>query len=70
MNEADSVERLLMRPTEISQALAMSRSKVYELIASGQLPSVRVAGCVRVPVAAFRAWIDEHMKDGAEHSRR
>jgi excisionase family DNA binding protein len=63
MNTTESVEKVLMRPNEVAQAVSMSRSKVYELIASGQLPSVRVAGCVRVPVSAFKAWLDGQLKN-------
>jgi excisionase family DNA binding protein len=51
------MEKLLLKPAEVGEALSMSRSKVYELIAGGQIPSVKVDGCVRVPVVDFRAWV-------------
>jgi excisionase family DNA binding protein len=55
--------RLLLRPTEVADALGFSRSKTYELIASGVIPSIRVANMVRVPVEALRAWIDQQLAD-------
>jgi excisionase family DNA binding protein len=50
-------ERLMLRPTETADAIGVSRSKAYELIARGEIPSVKVGGCVRVPVEHLRAWI-------------
>ena len=35
----------------------LRRSKVYEMLAQGDLPSVRIGGSVRVPVAALDDWI-------------
>jgi excisionase family DNA binding protein len=57
------VPRLLLRPSEAAEALGISRSRAYELIASGGLPSVRVGGSVRVPVAALERWITERLGD-------
>lgn len=41
----------LLRVPEIAERLGMSRTKIYELLAAGELPSVKVAGCRRVRVA-------------------
>jgi excisionase family DNA binding protein len=49
--------RLLLRPSEAAESIGISRSKCYELIAAGALPSLRVGGCVRIPVEALRQWI-------------
>ena len=54
-------ERLLLRPAE---AMGVSRSKLYELIAGGVIPSIKVGGCVRVPVAALQQWIERQLADG------
>jgi excisionase family DNA binding protein len=46
---------LMVRPVEAAAMLSISRSSVYELVASGALPSVRIGGrMVRIPVAAIR----------------
>ncbi len=59
------MERLLLRPVEVAEAIGVGRSKVYELLASGQLPSVRVGASVRVPVDSLRAWIASQTDDAA-----
>jgi excisionase family DNA binding protein len=58
-------DRLLLRPVEAGEALGLSRSKTYALIASGELPSVSVGGCVRVPVAALQEWIAKQLRVSA-----
>ena len=52
---------LLMRPTEAARTLGISRSRIYELIRSGVLPSVRVGSSVRIPVAELRMWITSQL---------
>lgn len=54
--------RLMLRPAEVADAIGICRSKTYELIAARQIPSIRVGGCVRVPVDALRAWIDRQLE--------
>ena len=53
----ESLETLAVKPTQAADALNIGRSKVYELIADGTIPSIKVGGCIRVPVAALRALI-------------
>jgi excisionase family DNA binding protein len=43
------MDKLLLTPIEAAEALGIGRSKLYELIQSGQLPSVRIGTCRRVP---------------------
>lgn len=49
--------RLLLRPAEVAQTLGVGRSTVYEMIAAGTLPTVRIGTCLRVPVEALRSWV-------------
>ena len=51
------MERLLLRPEEAAETLGIGRSKTYELLASGELPSIKVGRSMRVPTDALRAWI-------------
>lgn len=51
------MERILLRPAEAADVLGLGRSKVYELIASGELPSIRIGKSVRIPVEALRQWV-------------
>ncbi len=51
------MERLLLRPVEVAETLGIARSKVYEMLASGEIPSLRIGKSVRVPVDALHAWV-------------
>jgi excisionase family DNA binding protein len=49
--------RLLLTVPEAAEALAISRSKLYELIAAGLVRSVRIDGSRRVPIEALESYI-------------
>lgn len=49
--------RLAVRVSEAAQMLSVSRSKAYELVRSGELPSIRVGKVVRVPIEGLEAWV-------------
>ena len=51
-------EPLLLRIEQVANMLSLGRSKTYELIQRGELPSVHLGRCVRVPSAALRRWLD------------
>ena len=57
VHSPDGVPRLLLRPEEVAAALGISRARVYELLASGSLPSVRIGRSRRIPLDALRAWV-------------
>ena len=50
-------EPLLLRASEVAHLLALGRSKVYELMNTGELPTVRIGTAVRVPAKALREWV-------------
>jgi excisionase family DNA binding protein len=50
-------DRLALRPSRVAEVLEISRSKTYELIAAGEIPSIRLGASIRVPVDALRAWL-------------
>jgi excisionase family DNA binding protein len=49
--------RLLLTVPEAAEALAISRSKLYELIAAGLVRSVRIDGSRRVPIEALETYV-------------
>jgi excisionase family DNA binding protein len=52
------MDQLLLRPGEVATALGISRAFAYQLLATGQLPSVRLGkAAVRVPRAALLEWL-------------
>lgn len=52
-------QRLLLRIPEVAKALGLGRTKIYELIAAGELPVIRVGRAVRVSVTAVQKWVEE-----------
>ena len=57
-------ERLLVRIPEAAERLGLSRSTVYELIASGELNVIRYGRAVRVPVGELAAWVERRARAG------
>ncbi len=54
------MSRELLRADEVARVLGIGRSKTYELIARGDLPSLRIGRLVRVPRHALEQWIVDH----------
>ncbi len=61
--------QLLLRPEQAAQILNIGRSKVYELILSGGLPSIRVGRCRRIPTSALTTWIDEQVANAERQAK-
>ena len=60
------MEKLLLKPAEVADAIGSSKSHVYQLVNDGVLPSVRYGRrSVRVPADALRDWIARQAKGGA-----
>jgi excisionase family DNA binding protein len=53
----DDMDKLLLTPTEAATALGIGRSKVYELMQTGQLQSVHIGACRRVPTDAIHSFL-------------
>jgi excisionase family DNA binding protein len=50
-------ERLLLRPAEAAARLGIGRTKLYELMASGELRSVKLGGARRVSATALAEFV-------------
>lgn len=61
-----SDRRLLLRVGEVAELLSISRTKVYELVASGQIPSLHLGRSRRIPLVALRTWVDEQVASIAQ----
>ena len=55
--EDRAVAQILLTVPEAAAALAISRSKLYELMAAGLIRSVRIDGSRRVPVKVLEAYV-------------
>jgi excisionase family DNA binding protein len=58
-NEVAMEDRLLYRVPEVALILNISRSKVYELFASGELESVKIDRIRLVRSSDLRAYVDQ-----------
>lgn len=59
MMKIDKPEPLLLKPAEAADLLGIGRSKTYALVASGEIPSIRIGASIRIPVAALKAWLKQ-----------
>lgn len=50
-------DKFLLTPVEAATALGIGRSKLYELLQSGRLPSVRIGACRRIPVESIHRFV-------------
>ncbi len=55
---------ILLRAEEVAARLRLGRSTVYDMIKSGQLPSLRVGRSVRVPLQALTEWVASRTEVG------
>lgn len=62
-----NTEQILLKPKRAFELLDISRSTGYALIASGELPSVRIGRAVRVPVMALKQWIERKTNNQNEN---
>jgi excisionase family DNA binding protein len=58
------MDKLLLTPVEAARALGIGRSTVYELMQTGQLESVRIGACRRIPAADLAALVNRLREAG------
>lgn len=52
-----SVDRVLLTVQDVQDLLQLGRSTVYELIRTGELPSVRIGRSVRIRRETLESWL-------------
>jgi len=57
------VDQLLLTPEHAAELLAVGRTKLYELLRTGELESVRIGAARRIPAAALTAYVDQLRRD-------
>jgi excisionase family DNA binding protein len=53
----NSVAPVVLTPEETARALRIGRSKVYDLIRTGKLRSVKIDGSRRIPMSAIMDFV-------------
>jgi excisionase family DNA binding protein len=51
------VNKLLISTGEAADWLGIGKTKLYELIGRGDIPTVRIGRAVRIPAAAIEDWV-------------
>lgn len=59
------MDKLLFTPSEAAAVLGIGRSKIYELLNDGQLRSVRIDRCRRIPADELVALVERLRSSGA-----
>jgi excisionase family DNA binding protein len=62
------MEPLLLKAGDVAKLLGLGRSKVFAMLAVGELPVIRIGRSVRVPRAALEDWIAEHTQHASGRS--
>jgi len=62
-------DQLLVTPEEAARRLSLGRTTIYELMARGELQSVSVGRCRRVPVSELCSFV-ARLADGTVRQRR
>jgi excisionase family DNA binding protein len=63
------MEPLLIRAEEAAKLLGLGRSKVFQMIATGELPVIRMGRSVRVPKAELVRWIESRTARTSDQER-
>ena len=53
------MEKMLLTAREAAEVLGVGRSKVYELMAGGQLPSVQLGRLRRIPASCLAEFVEQ-----------
>ena len=54
---------MLLNVAQVAKLLSLGRTKVYDLIATKQLPVVRFGRAVRVPAASLQRWLEQQERN-------
>ena len=58
---------MLLRAEEVAKLLSLGRSTIFQMLARGELPAVRVGRAVRIPRSALEEWIRQRT-EGVDES--
>ena len=64
------MDSLLLRPGEAAKLLAMSRTTLYALLATGELESIKIGASRLIPVDAVHRLVADRRAGSAEYLSR
>lgn len=60
---AKKLPTLLLTPEEAFRAVRIKRAKGFQMLASGEIPSIKIGRLRRIPVQALRAWVHQKVSE-------
>ena len=60
------IDPLLVRVEEAARLLSLSRSMIYQMMNSGELPYLRCGTARRIPIAGIQEWIARQLRQRTE----
>ena len=60
-----NTEHEWLKVPEVAQMLRIARSRAYELVGSGEIPSVRIGRSVRVSRRGLDRWLEDRRQPSA-----
>jgi len=64
-NTGSQVE--MLKPSDLAPRLGVTTGRVYQLIAEGLIPSVRIGRAIRIPREAWNEWLKEQHRRATQH---
>jgi len=64
-NTGNQVE--MLKPSDLAPRLGVTTGRVYQLIAEGIIPSVRIGRAIRIPREAWDEWLREQHRLATQH---
>ena len=61
------MEKQVLSPADVAPLLGVSKSRVYQLIADGVMPAVRVGGALKIPRNAWETWLETQGMQALRH---
>jgi excisionase family DNA binding protein len=57
MSQSGVLEPVLLKPSDLINLLQLSRAQVYLLLASGEIPNIRIGRLRRIPRQSLDEWL-------------
>jgi len=58
-------EGLLLTPEEAFNEIKVGRAKGFQLLSSGELPSIKIGRLRQIPIEGLRAWVQRQVAQQA-----
>ncbi len=62
------MDRILLRVPEAATMTGLSKSYLYRMVLSGEIPHIKFGRAVRIPFSDLQRWIDARIECGEERA--